>query len=93
MPKKRKRYTHDSKKKGTFLLAFGHFSGKGGGVYLIPSMLRKCFSLWLGHFHRKMGDDNNPNTLSNISLYKITVLEKFIEGGGQRTLEKIKTET
>ena len=61
----------------------------------IPKMIKNFFLLWLGHFLRKMGKgDQNPNTLSNFSLYKIGFKKsslkesKNTKGGGVKTVEK-----
>ena len=56
-----------------FSLSLDIFQEDGGGC-LIPKMMRYFFLLWLRHFPRKMGeDDQYLNTLRNFSSYKIRI--------------------
>ena len=47
-----------------FCLSLNIFQEEGGVGCLIPKMMRYSFLLWVRHFPRKMGeDDQNPKTL------------------------------
>ena len=66
---------------GTFLPAFGHFSGEKGGGLPDSKDDEEHFLVWLGHFKSLIWeDDQSPNTLRNFSLYKIRFWKKFLEG-------------
>ena len=65
-------------------------------------MLKILLLLWLGVFQLNGEDDKNPDTLTNISWYKIGFLKVpqmrpkkhgGEEGGGQGPWEKIQRET